>query len=148
MTNLSLTVRYRPARIGWCVRDGNWEDLRSALRLTQIFWGGAFNPVIPVGASANQLIKKFRVDVLFPVNKSPGAVAFAGSYDSLRWPLFETELIGKFGNAPNFLDVSHPLRRSGTKCYFTIARQLSKTLHLRALSRANTCSLNGPTMTL
>jgi hypothetical protein len=110
MTNLSLTVRYRPARIGWCVRDGNWEDLRSALRLTQIFWGGAFNPVIPVGASASHLIKKFRVDVLFPVNKSAEGVAFAGSYDSLRWPLFETELIGKFGDAPNFLDVSHPLK--------------------------------------
>jgi hypothetical protein len=111
MTNLSLTVRYRPARIGWCIRDGNWEDIRSALRLTQIFWGGVFNPLIPLGASANHLINKFRVDVLFPVNKSAEAVAFTGTYDSLRWPLFETELIRKFGEAPNFLDVSHPLKK-------------------------------------
>lgn len=111
MTNLSLTVRYRPARIGWCVRDGNWDDLRLALRLTQIFWGGAFNPVVPVGTSASQLIKKFRVDVLFPINHSPEATAFAGSCEALPWPLFETELFTRLGDAPNFLDVSHPLKK-------------------------------------
>jgi hypothetical protein len=111
MTNLSVTVRYRPARIGWCVRDGNWDDLRSALRLTHIFWGGKFNPVIPVGSSsANHLVRQFRVDVLFPVSGSQGAAEFTKESKDLRWPLMEDDLIDRNG-APNFLDISHPLSK-------------------------------------
>ena len=82
MANLSLTIRYRPVRIGWCVRHGNWDDLRTALRLTDIFWDRKFNPIIPVGTtSATHLAKQFRVDVLFPVNGSPEVVEFTNSLE-------------------------------------------------------------------
>jgi hypothetical protein len=110
MANLSLTIRYRPVRIGWCVRHGNWDDLRAALRLTHIFWGGKFNPIIPVGAaSAKHLARQFRVDMLFPVNGSPEAVEFTKGAEALPWPLIEIALFNTFGNTPNFLDISHPL---------------------------------------
>jgi hypothetical protein len=111
MTNVSLTIHYRPARIGWCVRDGSLDDLRSALRFTQTLWGGAHNPIIPVGPSADNIIREFRVDVLFPVNQSSEAVGLAGQSKSLHWPLFEKNLFNKSGEAPNFLDVSHPLKK-------------------------------------
>ena len=29
----TVRVRYRPVRIGWCIRNNNWNDLRRALRL-------------------------------------------------------------------------------------------------------------------
>jgi hypothetical protein len=115
MANLSLTVRYRPARIGWCVRTQNWDDLRTALKLTHIFWGGKFNPIIPFEAqNAKSLIKQFRVDVLFPVNGSPEAVEFTRTFQSLGWPLLRTELVNERGvgdGTPSFLDVSYPLTK-------------------------------------
>lgn len=113
MTNLSLTIRYRPIRIGWCVRNGNWDDLRAALRLSHVFWGGKFNPIIPVGiASAKHLARQFRVDVLYPVNGSPEAVESTKTSEDLPWPLLEIALFNEFGNrTPNFLDISHPLAR-------------------------------------
>lgn len=110
MTNLSLTIRYRPVRIGWCVRHGNWDDLRAALRLTHIFWGGKFNPIIPVGTtSATDLARQFRVDALFPVDQSPELAEFTKRSASLAWPLYEIALFNSSGNTPNFLDISHPL---------------------------------------
>lgn len=112
MTNLSLSVRYRPVRIGWCVRHGNWDDLRHALRLTHIFWGGKFNPVIPVGPSAMNLVRQFRVDVLFPVNASPEATEFTKQSQAFGWPLLDDEIVDRFRNgAPKFLDISHPLTK-------------------------------------
>jgi hypothetical protein len=88
MANLSLTLRYRPVRIGWCVRHGNWDDLRTALRVTHIFWGGKFNPIIPVGTTtAKQLVRQFRVDVLFSINGSSEAVEFTKASQALPWPL-------------------------------------------------------------
>jgi hypothetical protein len=123
MANLSLTLRYRPVRIGWCVRHGNWDDLRTALRVTHIFWGGKFNPIIPVGTTtAKQLVRQFRVDVLFSINGSSEAVEFTKASQALPWPLLENELV--FGyRTPNFLDISHPLTK--------IAREL------KLLDRAN-----------
>lgn len=122
MANLSLTIRYRPVRIGWCVEQGNWDDLRTALRLTHIFWGGKFNPIIPVGtASAEHLARQFRVDVLFPINGSPEVVEFTKGSQALPWPLLENELALGY-RTPNFLDISHPLSK--------IARELR--LHARA----------------
>lgn len=111
MTNLSLTMHYRPVRVGWCVRHGNWEDLRSALRLTHIFWGGKFNPIIPVGTvDAKHLATQFRVDVLFPINESPEATEFTKGFKAVAWPLLRDELFDGINNgAPNFLDISHPL---------------------------------------
>jgi hypothetical protein len=111
MTNISLTIRYRPIRIGWCIRYGSWDDLRAALRLTHIFWGGKFNPIIPVGiASAKNLVSQFRVDVLFPINGSPEVVEFTRGSEALPWPLLENELALGY-STPNFLDISHPLSK-------------------------------------
>lgn len=111
IANLNVRIRYRPVRIGWCVRHQNWDDLRSALRLTNILWGGKFNPVIPLGSpGAKKLIERFRVDVLYPVSESPEAVAFTKEHHALAWPLLDRELIDRHRNGePNFLDVSHPL---------------------------------------
>jgi hypothetical protein len=76
-----------------------------------MFWGGKFNPIIPVGAiSAKHLARQFRVDVLFPVNGSPEVVEFTKASHALAWPLLENELVLGY-RTPNFLDISHPLTK-------------------------------------
>jgi hypothetical protein len=45
---MTLRVRYRPLRIGWCVRSDEFEGLGRVLRVTHTLWGGRFNPVLPV----------------------------------------------------------------------------------------------------
>ena len=61
MSTLSLRVKYRPIRIGWCLEGGNWDQLRRALRLTHSFAGGRFNPLIPVDSPelAENLLDRF-----------------------------------------------------------------------------------------
>ena len=67
-------MRYRPIRLGFCVQKGNMDELRRALHLTHAFWGGRFNPVIPVGTSeedrrlAMSLVDAFHVDALYPLS--------------------------------------------------------------------------------
>ena len=73
MGPITIQVRYRPIRIGWCVKEGNLEEFRKALRLSHTLWGGRFNPVIPLGDPelARSLIKTFRVDCLYCLSESP-----------------------------------------------------------------------------
>ena len=49
MSTLNIYVKHRPVRISWCIREGNWDDLRKVLRLTHTLWGGRYNPIIVLG---------------------------------------------------------------------------------------------------
>jgi hypothetical protein len=114
VASTNVRVRYRPARIGWCIRDDNWDDLRRALKITHILWGGKFNPVIPIGAPhADELVPRFRVDVLLDITDDLHIKSFMGGFKHLPWPLLQPALLSNsFGRlVPNFLDVSHPLVR-------------------------------------
>ena len=88
MSTLSLHLRYRPVRIGWCVQTGNHHHLDAALRLTHAFAGGTFNPLIPVDDRplAEYLVDLFRVDLLFPVERTKLLTKFVSTYDHLIWP--------------------------------------------------------------
>lgn len=112
MDSTNVRVRYRPVRLGWCIRDNNWDDLRRALRLTHIFWGGKFNPIIPVASSgADELVRRFRVDVLVDISDDAQIKAFMDKFKHLPWPLLEPALFSGSAddNDPNFLDISHIL---------------------------------------
>lgn len=109
MDTTNVRVRYRPVRIGWCIRDGNWEDLRRVLRLTHVFWGGKFNPIIPVEAPhAEDTVRRFRVDILVDICEDKKIEAFKDGFKYLPWPLLEPALFSRSsdGLIPNFLDVS------------------------------------------
>src|SRR5437879_1219842 len=88
MTAISVRLQYRPIRIGWCVRGGDWDDLRTALRLTHTLWGGHYNPLIPVENRplARQLVELFRVDVLYPAAEHESLSRFIEDFPYLRWP--------------------------------------------------------------
>jgi hypothetical protein len=115
MGTLSVRIRYRPIRFGWCVREGNIEDIRRALRLTCTLWGGRHNPLIPVGGPddhGRELVEAFRVDALYPVTDDPSLKRFAKSFSHLPWPGFHEEFFidGMTGRVATFLDIYHPVR--------------------------------------
>jgi hypothetical protein len=117
MGPINLQVRYRPIRIGWCVREGDFEELRKALRLTHTFWGGRFNPIIPLGDPelTRLLIRTFRVDCLCCISESTEGKAVMEEFKHLLWPNFYNDLfVDYWGNGHKtaaFLDVYHPARR-------------------------------------
>src|SRR5215510_8091322 len=116
MSSLSLRVRYRPIRIGWCIESGSVAQLESALRLTHAFVGGRFNPVIPVNDTelAENLIDCFRVDLLFPVAETALISSFVGTHNYLHWPRFSKTLFHEaWQHIPPrsaLVDVYHPAR--------------------------------------
>ena len=114
MGTLSIYIRYRPVRIGWCVREDNLDDVRRVMRLTHTLWGGRYNPVIPVNNRelANQLVDVFRVDVLYPAADDPQIHDFINAFPYLPWPGFRKELFeeGMRGMVATFLDIYHPVR--------------------------------------
>lgn len=112
MDSVNLRVRYRPLRVGWCVRDQNMDDLRRAIRFSHVLRGGIFNPIVPIDRSeASGMIQKHRVDALRYVNDDEDSKTFAKSFDSLPWPLDHDALFAEtFGRwTPTLLDVSHTL---------------------------------------
>lgn len=106
----SLRLSYRPLRVGFCVRDGNFDDLRQALLLTHTLCGGRYNPLIPVQRESlsSNLVRAFRVDVLFPVADDNRLRDFITKFPHLRWPDFEPYLFyPEDGRGCALLDVSH-----------------------------------------
>lgn len=87
MATINLSVKYRPLRIGFLVRDGNVEDVVKAAGLNSFLWGGVHNPIIPVSADgtfARRLIDYFNIDVLFAVAHSPEIDKLIGEHPFLR----------------------------------------------------------------
>ena len=74
MATTTLSLKYRPLRVGFLVREGSIEDLVKAAGINTLLWGGIYNPVIPVSTTSknisNQLLKLFSVDVLFAVSRT------------------------------------------------------------------------------
>ncbi len=115
MGPINLRVRYRPIRLGWCVKQDDFVELRKALRITHTLWGGRFNPIIPLGEPelARQLVKTFRVDCLYCLSDSTEGSALTKEFDYLLWPKFRTELFVDVDYGQRqaaFLDVFHPVR--------------------------------------
>ncbi len=115
MDTLSVTVRYRPLRIGWCVRENNFEALRESWRLSYTMWGGRYNPIIPVDdvEYARSLVELFRVDILWAVSPDETINSFIKSFSYLPNPLFDGLFApeGSDSKSAVILDITHPVRR-------------------------------------
>src|SRR5262245_41959955 len=113
MSTLNLRVRYRPVRVGWCVRLGDFDGLRRALRLTHTLWGGRFNPIIPVGnhRAGAALVDEFRIDALYAASDDPATRKFIDENPHLRWPTFPEGLsvAAYAGETATLLDITHPV---------------------------------------
>ena len=89
METVRVDVCYRPLRIGWAVRAGDFNALPSAARLSFALWGGRFNPIIPVdNQEAESLIDTFRVDMVLPIGDSETVLSFPKRFPHLINPFF------------------------------------------------------------
>src|ERR1700731_2710171 len=93
MHTVSINLRYRPLRFGWCVKKGDFAALRRAGKLSFTMWGGCFNPIIPTDdpTLGDALIRLFRVDALAPASDQEDVRAFIKKYKHLPWPLMGDE---------------------------------------------------------
>lgn len=116
MSTLSIRLRYRPLRLGWCILKEDREALRKAASLSFTMWGGCYNPIIPVDAPdlANRLLNLFRVDALVPLSEGDAVSTFVAANKHLPWPLM---VDGLFINGmqddkePTIVDITHPVTR-------------------------------------
>ena len=94
MSTLSIKLRYRPLRLGWCVATDDMAALRKAAKYSFTMWGGRYNPIIPLADPkfADALIRLFRVDALVPVSEGTEVKKFVDQYKHLPWPLFQESL--------------------------------------------------------
>lgn len=89
MATTNLSVKYRPARIGFLVAEGNIADLIKASQLNTLLWGGIRNPIIPVSTNpslAKKLIEVFYVDFLYPISHDSEVNKIWEEYESLKIP--------------------------------------------------------------
>ena len=107
METLSMRIRYRPLRIGWCLSDGDIAGLQKALRLTHTLWGGRFNPIIPVGdfELGRQLVTLFRVDVLFPLSEDEIVKTFIERFPYIPNPFSSQDLFIKESSGEGYARV-------------------------------------------
>src|SRR6266568_3482654 len=115
MATHSLRLRYRPIRFGWCIREGNFDDLRRVIRLSNTLWGGRYNPIIRVGEpkGATELVELYRVDALYPATEDPILTAFIDRFPYLQWPTWDKGFFIGEGDGralSTFLDIYHPAR--------------------------------------
>jgi hypothetical protein len=118
--SIRVDISYRPLRIGWAIRSGDFDALRLAMRLSFALWGGRFNPVIVVDQEeqAQNLIDLFRLDMIIPVGDSDIVKSFPERYRYLFNPFFPRELFiggGIGGSRSQVLDVHNALVHLQTK---------------------------------
>src|SRR5271169_4022558 len=97
MDTLHADICYRPLRLGWAVRRGDFDSLRKIFRFSHTFWGGRFNPIIIVDETdrAKRLVELFRLDVVWPFGDSADVTAFPDCFPHLINPfLFKSLTVG------------------------------------------------------
>jgi len=115
MATSTFSIKYRPIKIGFLVREGKIEDIVKACELNTLLWGGVYNPLIPVSEDvdfAKQLIRLFNVDILFAVSNTPEIEALLKEYEYLKSPhYFNREILYKDWHSKKqvlgYLDVIH-----------------------------------------
>lgn len=95
MDTLRVNICYRPLRVGWAVRRGDFDSLRKIFRFSHTLCGGRFNPVIIIDdvEQAKRLIELFRVDVIWPSGETQDVTSFPDHFPYLINPFFHESLI-------------------------------------------------------
>jgi hypothetical protein len=117
--SVRVDISYRPLRIGWAIRKGDFDAFRSATRLSFVMWGGRFNPVIVVDEEeqARNLVDLFRLDMIVSIGDSDVVKSFPKRFPYLLNPFFPEGLfIGGVGSwHSHVLDVHNALVHLQTK---------------------------------
>lgn len=76
MAQLHATVRLRPTRIGFLAKPTDRASILRIMTLSTCFWGGALNPIIPVGRSTPAAWSREPLPELSPQDIARGYVRF------------------------------------------------------------------------
>lgn len=97
MDTLRVDICYRPLRIGWAIRAGDFEAFRKAVRYSCALWGGRFNPILVVDREqeATQLVDLFRPDVILPIGNGEELKAFKKRHSHLIDPFYHESVFMK-----------------------------------------------------
>jgi hypothetical protein len=113
MKTTCQTLKYKPIRFGWCVKQGDMTNLKRAMELSYTLCGGLYNPIITIGSFevAASLVKRFHVDVLYPLGETPELEEFIKSQAHLQYPwgVRIAEPQNPRGLEPNCLDIFYPI---------------------------------------
>lgn len=90
MDTIRVNIAYRPLRICWAIKEGDFAAFREAVRTNHALWGGRFNPIVVVDRpnEARALVEAFRADFVQPLGTSDEVKAFATSFKHLISPFF------------------------------------------------------------
>lgn len=99
MDTLRVNICYRPLRIGWAIRAGDFGAFRRAVRYSCALWGGRFNPVLVIDQEeeASQLVDLFRLDVILPIGDGEELKGFAKKHSHLIDPFYHQAIFMKGG---------------------------------------------------
>lgn len=90
MDTVRVNIAYRPIRICWAIKGGDFAAFREAVRTNHALWGGRFNPIVVVDrlSEARALVETFRADIVLPLGASDEVKAFAAIFEHLVSPFF------------------------------------------------------------
>lgn len=113
MAQVLFKIGYRPLRIGWCIKKGDIDALRTAMQISYTMWGGSYNPIIPIDdpGLSDLLIDRFPLDLLHPAQEDNDLCQFAEKHTKPASPLDAKQLFSKgfSGNIAAVVDIFHPL---------------------------------------
>jgi hypothetical protein len=123
VATVDCTIRYRPVRGAFLVRDGNVDDVVKAAGLATLLWGGLYCPIVPASADervAQQLVDRFNVDILFPLEQTPeiDRIVTANPFVKFMRPADMGLFYGEWGTQRrylNCLDLLHAVGRYWAK---------------------------------
>lgn len=92
MDTVRVNIAYRPIRICWAIKEGDFIAFREAVRANHALWGGRFNPIVVVdrASEARALVEAFRADIVQPLGASEEVKVFAESFKHLISPFFHS----------------------------------------------------------
>jgi hypothetical protein len=88
MDTVRVNIAYRPLRICWAIKEGDFGAFREAVRTNHALWGGRFNPIVIVDRTneSRAIVDAFRADIILPIGQSEEVKAFAAEYKHLISP--------------------------------------------------------------
>lgn len=101
MDTVRVNIAYRPLRICWAIKQGDFAAFREVVRTNHALWGGRFNPIVVVdrASEAQALVEAFRADFVRPLGSSDEVKTFAASFKHLISPLFPDSIF--MGQGPD-----------------------------------------------
>lgn len=90
MDTVRVNIVYRPLRICWAIKEGDFTAFREAVRINHSLWGGRFNPIVVADrpSEAQALVEAFQADIIRPLGGREEVKAFAATLKHLISPFF------------------------------------------------------------